>query len=202
MSAALYSEQSKFVSDWHTACCHPPIHQALVKTMGCLEPALPSLPVQRDMEAKDRCRLISANLISGVCLSQLHGLHINWDHANKTGLNLLNYRFFFTLLTVFFHLSPSFLVQSDWFVISAASASLSVLLGVGESVWFWFLYCFSCYMELSENIILACFPFWVVAFSLFVGKTDKVRWVGVNKECYFNLPLIDILYNLWPSWLN
>lgn len=115
MSAVLYPSRVSFVSDWHTACCQPPIHQALEKTMGCSEPALPALPVRRDMGAKDRCRLISANLISAVCLSQLHGPHINWDHANKTGLNLLNYRFL--SLTVFLHPAPSFLAQSAGCVI-------------------------------------------------------------------------------------
>lgn len=118
--------------DWHAACCHPPIHQAPLKTMGCLVPAMPSLPVQRDMGAKDRCRLISANLISGVCLSQLHGLHINWDHANTTRLNLLNYRLsppssFFLPLCLH---SPPLLGQMD--VSSLFSVPQQAFWG-----WFW-----------------------------------------------------------------
>lgn len=102
MSAVLCSSRvSLSLTGMQHAVIHPFI-KLLWKQWAVWSQPLPSLPVQRDMGAKDRCRLISANLISGVCLSQLHGLHINWDHANKTGLNFLNYRCFFLPLQYFF----------------------------------------------------------------------------------------------------
>lgn len=107
-------KQSEFVSDWCAKCRRPPIQGALVETMGCSQPVLPSFPVRRDKGAKGRCRLISANLICAVCFLFYMGCTLI-EITNKTGLNWVHYIVvcFFSSVSCDISLSLSFLF-GDW----------------------------------------------------------------------------------------
>lgn len=135
----LVFKQGEFVSDWCAKRCRPPIQGALVETMGCSQPVLPSFPVRRDKGAKGRCRLISANLISAVCFLFYMGCTLI-EITNKTGLNWVNYIavwFFFLLpFAVIFPCLSRFFLETDAPLIG------TTLRIFGGSAWWWLTYIF------------------------------------------------------------
>lgn len=128
-------KQGEFVSDWCAKRRRPPIQGALVETMGCSQPVLPSFPVRRDKGAKGRCRLISANLISAVCFLFYMGCTLI-EITNKTGPNWVNYIVFFFPLAVIFPCLSRFFLETDAPLIG------TTLRIFGGSAWWWLTYIF------------------------------------------------------------